>query len=63
MSVSSIPALPLNAIFLVLEDGGLMVEERLYMILRANGFIAVASKHTADEASEEPDDYARREEV
>ncbi|CAE7434793.1 unnamed protein product [Symbiodinium microadriaticum] len=63
ISLSNIPALPHNAILLALEDGGLLVDERLYLTLRANGFISVTNKYNSDEGSEETDEYAQRDEV
>jgi Fe2+ transport system protein B len=45
-----------------MEDGSLLVEEKLYMILRSNGFITVASKHNSEDMSEEIDEYAQKQE-
>ncbi len=48
--IASIQSLPLNSIFLVLNDGGLIVDEKLYILLRSTGLIGVAKKLTRVES-------------
>lgn len=63
ISITNIPALPLNSVFLSLEDGGFLLDEKLYMTLRTNGLIGAANKHNIEEPDDEVDEYALREVV
>lgn len=63
ISLANISALPLNAMFIATEDGGLLVDEKLYMTLRSNGLITVASKHNAEAEDNEVDEYSLQQEV
>jgi hypothetical protein len=63
ISITNIPALPLNSVFLSMEDGGFLLDEKLYMTLRTNGLISAANKRNVEEAEDDVDEYALREEV
>mmetsp|Transcript_9147 Transcript_9147/g.13789 ORF Transcript_9147/g.13789 Transcript_9147/m.13789 type:complete len:478 (-) Transcript_9147:153-1586(-) len=58
--ITSIPALPLNAIFFTVEDGGLIIDDKLYVTLRSSGLISIASKQSRIEV-EEDDENGRDE--
>ena len=43
-NITLIASLPLNSIFFLIEEGGVMLDEKLYILLRSSGLISVGSK-------------------
>lgn len=53
--ITTIP-LPLNSIFFYIEEGGVMFDEKLYILLRTSGSISVGSKQNRLDAPEDDEE-------
>lgn len=60
--ITTISPLPLNAVFFLIEDGGIMIEEKLYVLLRSNGLLSVASKQNRIDTNDDIDNDSQVEE-
>jgi hypothetical protein len=60
--ITSISPLPLNAVFFVIEDGGIMIDEKLYVLLRSNGLLSVGSKQNRIDTNDDIDNDSQVEE-
>lgn len=62
VDITTLSALPLNTIFFVIEDGGVMMDEKLYVLLRSNSILSVSSKQNRIETNEDVDNDSQEEE-
>lgn len=52
---TTIQSLPINSIFFALEGGGVMFDEKLYVLLRSSGLLAMGSKpNRLEEEAKDP---------
>jgi hypothetical protein len=62
IDITTLSAFPLNAILFLVEDGGIMMDERLYVLLRSNALLSVASKQNRLDTNDDIDNDSQVEE-
>lgn len=62
IDITTLSALPMNTIFFIIEDGGVMMDEKLYVILRSNSILSVSSKQNRIEVNDDVDNDSQEEE-
>lgn len=60
--ITSISSLPLNSIFFLIEEGGVMFDEKLYILLRSSGLISVGIKQNRIEINDDDENDPQIEE-
>jgi hypothetical protein len=62
IEITTLSGFPLNAILFLVEDGGIMMDERLYVLLRSNALLSVASKQNRLDTNDDFDNDSQVEE-